>query len=223
MSDEQTFLDSSDNSGNVSFNEVPVGKYTVFVNDEESRSITFCGNYNGDVLAEPLWDITVSFDGRYYDNDWSWEDVIIASSTDELKTIDELNTEAGQEFPFPYEHQYGGKILVDTAFYDDTADGLVLTYYENAFVSGNATINKGYSFDLEYLLVGTEEFGMAGDTHFTQGDPMVTPTWDPIQTSLNGEQEAAYLNHEAFTLHDTGEWINDQGTSSLTITFTPAD
>ena len=38
---------------------------------------------------------------------------------------------------------------------------------------------------------------------------------------LNAEQEAAYIKHESFTIEDTGRWINDGGSSTLTISFSP--
>ncbi|MDA3896097.1 MAG: MopE-related protein [Desulfobacteraceae bacterium] len=176
-------------------------------------------------VAEQLWDIDVSFTGRSYSNEWSWENIKIAGSQEPLKT------EYDSEYPFPYMHQYGGKTLVDTSFYDNTDGGLILAYYPEAYTYSNtvpaleglALIKKGYCIDLGDLIVGDEPYDMAGDTYFSCGDEAIAPTWDGIQTSLNVAQEAAYIKHEAFTLHDTGRWINDAGSSSLTITFTPVN
>jgi hypothetical protein len=176
-------------------------------------------------VAEQLWDIDVSFTGRSYSNEWSWENIKIAGSQEPLKT------EYDSEYPFPYMHQYGGKTLVDTSFYDNTDGGLILAYYPEAYTYSNtvpaleglALIKKGYCIDLGDLIVGDEPYDMAGDTYFSCGDEAIAPTWDGIQTSLNVAQEAAYIKHEAFTLHDTGRWFNDAGSSSLTITFTPVN
>ena len=217
--EEKIFLGISDISGKVEFNEVPIGKYIVYIDDEESSTINFCNEYDGDIFAEQLWDIDVSFTGRYYSNEWHWKNIKIA------KTQEPLKTTYDSEYPFPYMHQYGGKILVDTSFYDNTDGGLILAYYSEAYTYSNglALIKKGYCIDLGDLIVGNEPIGMEGDTYFSCGDEAIAPTWDGIQTSLSVAQEAAYIKHEAFTVHDTGRWINDAGSSSLTITFTPAN
>lgn len=217
--DENTFFDTSDSSGKVEFNEVPIGKYIVYVDDEESSTINFCNDYNGNVFAEQLWDIDVSFTGRSYSNEWHWDNIKIADSQEPLKI------EYDSEYPFPYMHQHGGKTLVDTSFYDNTDGGLIFAYYPEAYTYSNglALIKKGYSIDLQDLIVGESPIYMAGDTYFSCGDEAITPTWDGIQTSLSAAQEAAYIKNETFTLSDTGDWVNAAGSSSLTITFTPSD
>ena len=161
-----------------------------------------------------VWNIDVSFQGRALSKEWHWTNVKIAGTQEPLKTEYEGN------YPFPYRHDSGGMTLVDTSFYDNADTGLILAYYADAYnySSGLALIQKGYCIDANWLeqLITND-----GDTHINCADKEVTPTWDGISTTLNAEQEAAYIKHESFTIEDTGRWINDGGSSTLTISFSP--
>ena len=162
-----------------------------------------------------IWNIDAYFTGRFLSDEWHWTNVKIAGTKEPLKT------EYDWEYPFPYMHQHGGMTLVDTSFYDNSDNGLILAYYANAYPSsGPALIQKGYCVDTDWLeQLITDD----GDTHIGCEEKKYLPTWDGINTSLNVAQETSYIKHESFTIEDTGRWINDEGSSSLTITFTPVN
>jgi len=156
-----------------------------------------------------LWNIDVTFDGRFGTKEWHWTNIKTASTTEALKTTYDAN------YPFPYMHEYGGTTLTDTSFYDNANEGLILAYYAEAYPNTPpALIQKGYCIDASWI-------AQEGDTYIGCDEENYAPTWDGISTSLNAEQETSYIQHKAFTLHDTGRWINDAGSSSLTVTFTP--
>jgi len=162
------------------------------------------------------WSIDVDFQGRSYSHTWHWDNVKIASKADPVKT------EWDATYPFPYLGNYGEKILLDTSFYNtDGAEGLIVSYFSSDYgVNGDAVFaKKGFCLDAEWInTIVTDQ----GDTSFACSNKAYTSSWDIINTSLNADQAAAYQAHQAFTFHDTGRWINDGGSSSLTITFTPS-
>lgn len=165
------------------------------------------------------WTIDVDFKGRSYSHTWHWNNVKIAATTDALKT------EWDDTYPFPYTGSYGdaGTILVDTSFYNaDDSDGLIVSYYSENYGVNNGAIfvKKGFCLNASWIdAIVTDH----GDTSFGCSNDIYTSSWDIINTSLNADQQTAFLAHEAFTFNDTGRWVNDGGSSSLTITFTPAN
>jgi len=212
--DEKSFSSSTDDKGYIDFNNVPIGDYIVYADGKENSEIHFCEAYDGKIFDEKLWNIDVSFKGRSLSQEWHWRNIKIAGINEPLKT------EYDSEYPFPYMHDHGGMTLVDTSFYDNADSGLILAYYAEAYPSsGPALIQKGYCVDTDWL---KELITDDGDTHIDCTGKKYIPTWDGIQTSLNLAQETAYTHHKRFTIQDTGRWINDQGSSSLTITFSPS-
>jgi len=208
--EEKSFSSWTDYKGYVNFDNVPIGDYIVYADGKENSEIHFCEAYDGKLFEDKLWNIDVSFKGRSLTKEWHWKNIKIAGINEPLKT------EYDSAYPFPYMHEHGGTTLVDTSFYDNADAGLILAYYPNGY--GNGLIKKGYCIDTDWLAQLITDHG---DTHLLCADESYIGA-DSIHTYLNATQEAAYLNYKRFTIQDTGRWINDGGSSSLTITFTPS-
>ncbi len=186
----------------------------------QSSSISPSSSANYSSASEEnldTWNIDITYNGRAYSNTWHYNNVKIASITDTIKT------QWNDSYPFPYIGSYGdsGKVLVDTSFYNsDDSDGLILSYYSEDYGVNNDAIfiQKGYCLDMSWLNdIVTDH----GDTSFACSNKEYTGSWDIINTSLQENQVEALLSHKTFTFHDTGKWINNNGESSLNITFTP--
>ncbi len=218
--EEKSFNATTDSSGNVIFDNVPIGDYTVFVGDKENSSINVCSEYVGTLYPDPLWDIDITFTGRFCDYEKSIKKVKIANTSDATKAWPTNNS-----YPFPLESDYGGKVLVNTSYYTGEEYGISLQYHPDGIYS---SYSKGLSIVPEAIEEMLEEDKCAGDTWF--GDPKMQE-WIGINTVLDASQTAAFYKHEAFTLHDAGEWINNNphknqnpdGFSTLTVTFTPSN
>jgi len=59
--EEQT----TDSSGKVSFSDVLIGDYDVYVDDKRIKVIHFCENTNQDIIINPLWRFDVTYTGVY--------------------------------------------------------------------------------------------------------------------------------------------------------------
>ena len=217
---EKSFDATTDSNGEVDFQDVPIGDYTVFVADKEDSAINVCDEYVGTLYPDPLWDIDINFTGRFCNYQKSVKKVKIAKISEATKPWPTDNS-----YPFPLVSDYGGKILVDTSYYTDEEYGISLQYHENGI--GNNYM-KGLSIFPEAIGEILNEDRCVGDTWFVDSGDY---TWDGINTEFDASQTAALYNHEAFTLRDSGEWINDNpiagqnpdGFSTLTVIFTPSN
>lgn len=215
--DDTMQLAVSDSEGRVEFNNVPIGTYHIYIQDKENSSIQFCENYKGDIKDEPLWDISISFQGRIHNYEKVYKNVKIPSIKD---TPYDLVTAIADHIKYPYPYSItNGLVLAESNWFsksDPETGGNTLYYYPNGTLY---MANPGYCFELEELRTLIED---DGDSGVDCADPEVTPSWDQINTIFNTTQASALENHEAFTLEDTGLWINAQGTSSLRVVFTPS-
>jgi hypothetical protein len=218
--DEKSFNAVTDSKGKVVLNNVPIGDYTVFVGDKENSAINVCNTYVGDLYPDPLWNIDITFTGRFCNYEKSLKMVKIANTSDTVKQWPTDNS-----YPFPLASDYGGKILLDTSYYTGEEYGISLQYHPNGTYNN---YNKGLSIFPEVIEEMLNKDRCAGDTWF--GDPDAQ-AWVGINTVFDAAQTAAFYKHEAFTLRDSGEWINDNphagqnpdGFSTLSIKFTPAN
>jgi hypothetical protein len=218
--EEKSFDATTDSNGNVNFQDVPIGDYTVFVSDKTNSEINVCDTYMGTLYPDPLWNIDITFTGRFCNYQKSVKKVKIAKTSEATKPWPTDNS-----YPFPLASDYGGKILVDTSYYTDEESGISLQYHADGTYNN---YNKGLSIFPEVIEEMLNEERCAGDTWF--GDPDAQ-AWVGINTVFDATQTAAFNKHEAFTLRDSGEWINDNpiagqnpdGFSTLSITFTPSN
>lgn len=213
---QEIFIGKTNSDGLVHFEAVTIGDYDVYVNDVINTEIHFCADHTATLHAEPasMWDINITFHGRFTNYEKSYKNIKIAGKDDTL--TDESVWKLGL-YPFPYADEYvGGIVLAETSYFDEAYGENRLSYYANGY--GDGLIKPGYCFFTDELNELIED---QGDSGIGCWDESYTPTWDQIDTSFNADQEASFLLHEAFNIEDTGRWINDGGSSSIKITFTP--
>lgn len=214
--EEKSFNATTDSNGKVLLQKVPIGDYIVFVGDKTNSEINVCDTYVGTLTSEALWDIDITFAGRLCNYQKSVKNVKIAGINEPLKSWNDYISNP-TEYPFPLQGERGAKILVNTNYYTNEDFGILLEYYPNG-LDGNGVYNNGLVIAPEEILQMDE---CIGDTAF--GDPNITPTWNGINTVLNSSQVTAFHKYQAFTLYDTGRWINDEGDSTLTVIFKPSN
>jgi hypothetical protein len=151
LEEKKIFLDVSDNAGKVSFDDVPVGRYKVYVDDVESGTIDFCKEFDGEALGEQLWDIDLKYEAKRNSDasystfsafkEWHWKKVKIAGIDETLKTYAEVDNLFNQkEFYYPFS-EYSTIYLSHTNLYDKQEigfntnvkgeTGIGLVYYES--------------------------------------------------------------------------------------------
>ncbi len=213
---QQLYLGTTNDSGDVNFLDVNIGNYEVYINDRMNTDIHFCENHAQTLYdAEAfIWDINITFNGRFTQYEKSYKNIKIARADETLK--DETAWLLGL-FPFPYADEYPeGVVLSETSYFSDTYGENRISFYPNGYNSG--FIQTGYCFftdELNELLLDE------GDSGIGCWAESYTPTWDQIDTSFNSTQEASFLLHESFSISDTGRWINDAGESTIRIDFSP--
>jgi len=108
MEEEKSFVDISDDEAKVKFENVPIGKYKIYVEDKESRVIQVCDHFDGEALGEQLWDINISHRGNNVGN-WNWTKIKIGLPDDPTVSSEEfynfmLDPEnRDKQPPFPYD------------------------------------------------------------------------------------------------------------------------
>ncbi len=220
--EDKSFNSITDADGKVIFEDVPIGKYTVYVANKENSEISFCETYSGTLSPEVLWDIHIAYNGRSTNYTKDYKDIIIASINDDLNTWESVIEWGKGEFPFPLPaDDRNGVLLTDTSWFSNYGEN-TMSYYPDGYPANRPPylIKPGYCFiteELNGLLINQ------GDTGIGCMDTAYTPSWDQIDTSLHTEQEKAFLEYRAFTIQDTGKWLNNAGTSTLTVRFTPAN
>ncbi len=220
--EEKSFDAITDADGKVIFENVPIGKYTVYVDNRENKEISFCETYSGTLSPELLWDIHIAYNGRSTNYTKDYKDIIIASISDDMNTWGSVIEWGKGEFPFPLPaDDRNGILLTDTSWFSNYGEN-TMSYYPDGYPANRPPylIKPGYCFITEEL---NELLINQGDTGIGCMDTAYTPSWDQIDTSLHTEQEKAFLEYRAFTIQDTGKWLNNAGTSTLTVRFTPAN
>ncbi len=180
-------------------------------NDENDGDDGSNDEDDNNAVSDDLWDIHVEFVGRFLNRTWDWTSVKIASIDDEI--IRDFSV----SYPYPHIGSYGEHILIDTSHYsvDEDSDGLIFSYFTENY--GNL-FYKGFCINTDFIEELLYDHGDSGVGCYRED---YTPSWDQINTALNEDQATAFTNHQAFTLEDTGRWVNDSGFSSLSVTFTP--
>jgi len=213
LSEEQMFMSTSDSNGEAKFSQdIPIGSYRVYVDGIASGNVKICDNLSKDIVIDDkaLWDINITFNGRFGVLQNNIPNVEIASISDaNIVLVDPA------AYPYPEELSFDGKRLVDTSYFKENGINFELNYYPEG-------ISNTYSKGLSLVMLDEDTYGSIGgdgDTWF--GDPASAPSWDGINTLFNVAQTQAFTNHKTFTLSDTGRWVNDGGSSTLTVVFTP--
>ncbi len=222
LDEKKIFLDTSDNAGKVSFDEVPIGKYKVYVDDVESGTIDFCKEFDGEAMGEQLWDIDAKYEEqtnpdlkkqRHSIEEWHWKKVKIADINDPASRYQELmNWDSDKGFlPHPWDENGILLWLTDTSEYSKST----------SYPDGN---NPDYNFDIVYEYEdnsycikpnSTDTLLMAHLCGTSDGTGY-------MNLGFGSSEVQSLLDYKKFVFIRNAEWRTRRGTSKYTFTFTPA-
>ena len=238
---EKSFSSITDYHGNVDFSNVPVGDYMVYADGKEKSPIHVCEAYNGQLKSEKLWDIDMEFEAHPNANasygtyktkgEWHWKKVEFASIQDTLHTMSEVRSLYNLgEFYFPYEES-GLKVLGHTTPYTNehgikmvyTSEGKYCMNDIQKLIKNHMADESGHpeipeianSLDLSYGVTDLVDNCTMRLTSQAAGA-------GAIYMGLSSSNVNNLVQHKTFTFKESRTWSNMEGTSTLTIKFTPS-
>jgi len=246
LEEKKIFLDVSDSAGKVSFDDVPIGQYKVYVDDVESGTVNFCKEFDGEAIGEQLWDIDMKLYSHTYPNvesfysgfnidnkEWHWKKVKFAKTTDKAYTFEEAKKLFNQgEFYNPYivPHPNFNNLLVlgqtekNIIFrpFDRGKVGVDLHYRNNDYCLETVDSIVKYYINKELFPDYGEKSGIG--EHILNGHCLDIKDAEGlyINTKLNSSQIDSLKRHEKFTFSGVSQWLNTQGEATLTVVFTPS-
>jgi len=223
LQEKKIFLDVSDSAGKVSFDDVPIGQYKVYVDDVESGTVNFCKEFDGEAVGEQLWDIDVKYAEHsnsenstqvHIFEEWHWKKVKIADINDPVSTfqeVEELINEGKELPPYPWDENGVYLILADTSNYSRVAP----------FSYGN---NPDYDFSIEYIS-SEKSYCIRPNSTYTRLSAHLCGVSDGtgwMNLGFGSSEVKSLLEHKPFTFIRNADWSNKAGTAKYTFTFTPS-
>jgi len=238
MVEETIFSDVSDDNAHVKFNQVPIGKYKVYVDNTENGIIQVCSEFDGEVLGEKLWNIDAKFtlnnpNPNLRNYEWHWKNIKIGLPNEPISTYhDYFSYLANQQLnqtnkqpPFPSKMRNGYLLLFDTEAYfgNESSDnsGMNLYYMKDEYcLMDSSFLDDIYIFDtgVRFLPLACGDYGKSANTNFI---------FDEYDLALTPSEVQSLKDYKTFTFTEVGDNHN-QGTGgtenkgTITITFTPS-